>query len=114
MLNFDQDLVTKQWEGIEWVKEALVWKDSVLFRILSVVKVFAFFLAIIMIVVTGIKVISAAEWEKWKKLVKWLINVVIALLIIKWIDFVYYLAEDSSNFISNASDFIINVAKIFG
>jgi hypothetical protein len=39
---------------------------------------------------------------------------VVALLIIKWIDFVYYLAADSNNFVQNASDFIINVARIFG
>ena len=106
------DFTAVEWGWwIWWVEKAM---NSVFFVVLSALKAFAFFLAIIMIVVTGIKVISAAEWEKWKKLVKWLINVVIALLIIKWIDFVYYLAEDSSNFISNASDFIINVAKIFG
>lgn len=112
VLNFDQDLVTKQWEGLEWVKEALVWNDSVLFRILSVVKVFAFFLAIIMIVVTWFRVISAWEWEKWKKLVKWLINVVVALVIIKWVDFIYYMAADW-NFVDRAATFIIDVAKLF-
>jgi hypothetical protein len=46
--------------------------------------------------------------------VKWIINVVVALLIIKWVDFIYYLAEDSKMFVENASNFIINVAKIFG
>ena len=103
------DFTAVEWGWwIWWVEKAM---NSVFFVVLSALKAFAFFLAIIMIVVTGIKVISAAEWEKWKKLVKWLINVVIALLIIKWIDFVYYLAEDSTNFINNASDFIINVAK---
>lgn len=106
------DFTAAEWGWwIGWVENAM---NEVFFVVLSVLKAFAFFLAIIMIVVTWIKVISAAEWEKWKKLVKWLINVVIALLIIKWIDFVYYLAEDSTNFINNASDFIINVAKIFG
>ena len=94
---------------------AMIWRDnnSVLFVILSAIKAFAFFLAIIMIVVTGFKVMAAGEWEKWKKLVKWLINVVVALLVIKWVDFIYYLAEDSGNFVKNASDFIINVAKVF-
>ena len=57
---------------------------------------------------------AAGEWEKWKKLVKWLINVVVALLVIKWVDFIYYLAADSSHFVDNASAFIINVAKFFG
>ena len=99
--------------GIGWFTEALIWKNSVFFVVLSAIKAFAFFLAIIMIVVTWFKVIAAGEWEKWKKLVKWIINVVVALLVIKWVDFIYYLAADSNTFIKNASNFIINVAKIF-
>lgn len=111
VLNFDQANVT-EWEGIEWVKNALIWEDSVLFRILSVVKVFAFFLAIIMIVVTWFRVVSAWEWEKWKKLVKGLVNVVVALVIIKWVDFIYYMAADW-NFVDRTATFIIDVAKFF-
>lgn len=103
------------WEGwLSWMTGALIWEESVFFFVLSALKAGAFFFAIIMIVITWIRVIGAGEAEKWKKLVKGLINVVVALLIIKWIDFVYYLAADSENFIQNASDFIINVAKIFG
>ena len=115
VLNFwrSGDMFT-EWEGVWWFKNALVWEGSVLFVILSAVKAFAFFLAIIMIVITWFKVMAAWEWEKWKKLVKWIINVVVALLIIKWVDFIYYLAADSENFVGRASDFIIDVAKIFG
>jgi hypothetical protein len=101
-----------QTEWVKWVTESLTQK--VAFVILSAIKAAAFFVAIIMTVVTWFKVIAAGEWEKWKKLVKWLINVVVALLVIKWVDFVYYLAADSSNFVKNASDFIINIAKVFG
>lgn len=116
VLNFGRggDIFTSWQEGMGWFTSSLIWKWSVLFVILSAIKAFAFFLAIIMIVVTGFKVIAAWEWEKWKKLVKWLINVVVALLIIKWVDFIYYLAADSSTFVKNTSDFIINVATIFG
>ena len=114
VLHFNWDAFTL-WEqqGIWWFTDAFIWKNSVLFVILSAIKAFAFFLAIIMIVITWFKVMSAGEWEKWKKLVKWVINVVVALLIIKWVDFIYYLAEDSGSFVKNASDFIINVAKVF-
>lgn len=105
---------TSEEQGLTWFTASLIWKWSVLFVILSAVKAFAFFLAIIMIVVTWFKVMAAWEWEKWKKLIKWLINVVVALLIIKWVDFIYYLAADSGTFVKNTSDFIINVAKIFG
>ena len=102
----------EQW--VWWVTKALIWQNSVMFKVLSAVKAAAFFLAIIMIVVTWFKVISAWDGEKWKKLVKWIVNVVVALLVIKWVDFIYYMAADSQNFVQNAADFIINVAKIFG
>ena len=101
-------------QGIWWFTNVLIWNWWVFFVILSAIKAFAFFLAIIMTVVTWFKVMAAWEWEKWKKLLKWLINVVVSLLIIKWVDFVYYLAADSWTFVKNASDFIINVAKVFG
>lgn len=112
VLNFDQEYITASWSGIGWVEKSLIWNDSVLFRVLSAVKVIAFFLAIIMIVVTWFKVIWAWEWEKWKKLVKWLINVIVALLIIKWVDFIYYMAADW-NFVERTANFIIDVAKLF-
>ena len=112
VLNFNEASITDRWDGIWWVKDALIWNDSVLFKVLSVVKVFAFFLAIIMIVVTWFKVISAWEWEKWKKLLKWLINVVVALLVIKWVDFIYYMAADW-DFVDRTAKFIVDVAKLF-
>lgn len=115
VLNFNEwDFTAWTDDGIKWVEETLIWKKWVLFVILSAVKAFAFFLAIIMIVLTWFKVMAAWEWEKWKKLVKWIINVVVALLVIKWVDFIYYLAHDSATFIKNASDLIINIAKVFG
>ena len=117
VLNFwrSGDDFTPGQEGIWWFTSAMIWKESsVLFVVLSAVKAFAFFLAIIMIVITWFKVMAAWDWEKWKKLVKWIINVVGALLIIKWVDFIYYLAKDSSTFVKNASDLIINIAKLFG
>ena len=116
VLNFwsYKDSFTVWQDGMAWVTNAFIWKNSVLFVILSAIKGFAFFLAIIMIVITWFRVVAAGEGEKWKKLIKWLINVVVALLIIKWVDFIYYLAADSKTFVSNASDLIINAAKVFG
>jgi len=116
VFNFNNNTTFVAWETwwFEWVTGALIWEWSVFFFVLSALKAAAFFFAIMMIVITWIRVIWAGDGEKWKKLVKWLINVVVALLIIKWIDFVYYLAADANNFVENASNFIINVAKIFG
>lgn len=109
--NKASSFTTSDTQGIGWFTDSLIWK--VLFVVLSAIKAFAFFLAIIMTVVTWFKVISAWEWEKWKKLVKGLVNIVVALLIIKWIDFIYYIAADTSNFVENAENFIINTAKVF-
>ena len=114
VFHFNSDQFTSVQTGTWWFVNKMIWEDSVLFVILSAVKAFAFFLAIIMIVVTWFKVMAAWEWEKWKKLIKWIINVIVALLIIKWVDFIYYLTADSSTFVKNASDFIINVARVFG
>lgn len=112
VFHFNSDQFTETTEWMKWFTDSLIWK--IFFLVLSTIKAAAFFLAIIMTVITGFKVMAAGEWEKWKKLVKWLINVVVALLVIKWIDFIYYLAADSQNFVKNASEFIINVAKVFG
>ena len=109
VLNFNEgDFTAGEW--MKWVEDA---SHKIFFVVLSAMKAFAFFLAIIMLVITWFRVMAAWEWEKWKKLVKWLINVVIGLLIIKWIDFIYYVAADTQNFVKNAADIIINVAKVF-
>lgn len=102
------DFTVGNW--MKWIEDAT---HKVFFVVLSALKAFAFFLSIIMLVITWFRVIAAGEGEKWKKLVKWLINVVIGLLIIKWIDFVYYIAADAKHFVSNAAELIINIAKIF-
>lgn len=96
--------------GIEWF--VCVVKNTLFQKILLTLKAFSFFLAIIMIVVTWFRVVAAGDWEKWKKLVKGIINIVVALLVIKWIDVVYYISA-SSDFVSQMSDLIINVAKVF-
>ena len=110
VFNFTGQFTASDRQGLGWFTDSLIWR--VFFVVLSAVKAFAFFLAIIMTVVTWFRVIAAWEWDKWKKLVKWIINVVVSLLIIKWVDFIYYMAADS-NFVSRTSDFIIDVAKVF-
>lgn len=110
VLDFNESSFTAEGSWIEWVEKAT---KGVFFVVLSAMKAFAFFLAIIMLVITWFRVIAAWEWEKWKKLVKWLINVVIALMIIKGIDFVYYIAADTWGFVENAANLIINIAKVF-
>lgn len=113
VLNFSWNEIVEGWSWISEAASSLVGPWWAFFQILAVIKWFAFFLAIIMIVMTGIRVIAAGEQDKWKKLVKWLINVVVALIVIKWIDFIYYMAMDAETFVTEASEFIINAAKLF-
>lgn len=100
--------------GIEGVSDALSsGNNSLLFQVLSLLKSWAFFFAIIMIVVTGFRVINAADADKSKKIVRGVINVLVALVIIKVVDFIYYIAG-TPNFAAQATDFILSVAKFFG
>jgi hypothetical protein len=72
----------------------------------------AFFLAIVMIVVYGFQMMAAMDQdEKIKTARKWIINVIVALVFIKIIDYVYYIAQ-LSDFAKRASDMIIDIAKI--
>lgn len=114
LLNFNEDTITATTpDDEEWIASIVNSVHGLFFIVLSALKAFAFFLAIVMIVLTGIRVISAWEWEKWKKLVKGLINVIIALMIIKWIDAIYYIASDSAHIVEKAADLIVDIAKIF-
>ena len=111
VLSFNEgDFTASEAWWVAWVEDAT---HKIFFVVLSALKGFAFFLSIIMLVITWFRVIAAWEWEKGKKLVKWLINVVIGLMIFKWIDFIYYIVADTPNFVKNAAELIINIAKVF-
>lgn len=102
---------TLQWtegmvEAIQW------WPDSLFFKIISTLKALAFFVAIIMVVVSWFKIMAASDQsDKTKTAVRWIINVVVALVMIKIIDYVYYIAQ-LPTFTTQATDFIIEAAKI--
>lgn len=94
---------------VEWIQW---WPDSLFFKVIAALKALAFFVAIIMIVVYGFKIMSVADKaEKTKTAVRWIINVVVALVLIKIIDYVYYIAQLPS-FTTKAADFVIEIAKI--
>ena len=100
--------------GLEGVAENVSQGNtSFLFQILSLIKGAAFFFAIIMIVVTGFKVISATDADKSKKLVRGVIHVVVALVLMKVVDFIYFIAS-ANDFVTQATDFIVKVAQFFG
>lgn len=80
--------------------------------ILSFLKWLAFFIAVIHIVIIWFQLMNPSTWESWngKKIVKSLANVIFALVAIKVVDFLYYIASLQS-FASQAGDFIIQIAK---
>lgn len=88
--------------------------DSVLFQVLSFFKSLAFFLAIIMIIRYGVRIMQAMdEEEKIKSAQKGILNVILALIFIKIIDFVFYIAQ-VPDFSHRAADMIVEIAKILG
>ncbi|MDR0607388.1 MAG: hypothetical protein LBG52_03360 [Candidatus Peribacteria bacterium] len=101
-------------QGLEGVvQKALDGNDSLFFQLLTFLKGAAFFWAILMVVITGFRVVMAADADKSKKLVRGVLNVVGALVIIKGVDFIYYIAS-VENFTAQAADFIVSAAKFFG
>lgn len=100
-------------QGTEWFVDAVQWwPDSLLFKVLTTLKTLAFFIAIIMIVVYGFRIMAVSDQaDKSKTLIRWIINVVIALVLVKVIDYIYYIAQLPS-FTTQATDFIIEIAKI--
>jgi len=101
-LAWTQDLVDK----LQW------GPDSLFFQILSFLKVLSFFTAIIMLVYYWFKIMSAMDQEdKIKESRKWIVNVLIALVIIKIIDYVYYIAQ-VPEFTQKASDLVFEVWKV--
>lgn len=54
---------------------------------------------------------NADKSDKVKVGLKWLLNVIIALIIIKLIDYIYYIAQ-LPNLVTEATNLIIEIAKI--
>ena len=86
-----------------------IWR--VLFQVLSFLKAFAFFWAIVMIIWYGFQLVRALDKEDAIKTAKkWIVNVLLALIFIKVIDFIFFIAQDVT-FVSKAKQFIFNTAK---
>ncbi len=99
-----------QWTG-DLVSNLQEWPSSLFFQVLSFFKILAFFLAIIMMVILGFRIMAANDAEKSKKIAKSILNIVLALVFIKIIDFLYFIAQ-SQQFAQKSADFIIDISKI--
>lgn len=102
-----------QIDVVQWSQgflQNLVWR--VLFQILSFLKAFAFFYAIVMTIWYGIQMMRALDKEDAIKSAKtWLINILAALVFIKVVDFVFFIAQDVA-FASRAKQFMLSAARI--
>ncbi len=86
-------------------------QESILFQILSFFKAAAFFAAIVLIVYHGVQIIRSYEKEdKLKEAKIWIINVLSALIFIKIIDYIFYIATQE-NFKSQAIALIVAISK---
>ncbi len=101
--------------AVQWTTQVVDRIQNTLFlQILSFFKVLGFFLAIIMMVVYGVRMMAAMDKDDKLKLARtWILNVVIALVLIKIIDYVFYIAQ-APDLASKASGLIINVAIMMG
>lgn len=98
---------------IQWTGQLVdAIQNNLFLQILSFFKILAFFIAIIMIVVYGFQIMAAMDKsDKIKVAQKWIMNVIIALVLIKVIDYVFYMAQ-LPEFGAKAADMIISVSKI--
>ena len=101
--------------NVQWTTQLVSSVQNWLFlQILSFFKVLAFFLAIIMMVIAGIKMMSAMDKEdKIKSARTGVINIIIALVFIKLIDYIFYIAQVPT-FAVQAKDLIVNIAIVLG
>ncbi len=100
-------------EGTKTVVAGLQWgTGSLFYRAIALLKTLVFFIAIVMMVVYGFRIISAVDKaDEAKKHLRGILNIIIALILIKVIDYVYYIAQAKS-FADEAQDFILSIAKI--
>lgn len=103
-LNIDGNL----WS--EWLIENA--SNNIIYQIFAFLKWAAFFVAVAMMIWYWYRVMSALDSEeKFSQWRQWVMNVLIALIFIKVIDFLYFIAQEQ-NFQSRATETIISFSKI--
>lgn len=93
-----------------WLLERL--DRSILFQLFSGIRAGAFFTAIVLLWYYGWSMMSAMDdEEKVKKMRQWVINIIIVLVVIKLIDYIYFVAQ-SPEFKSKATELVVEVSKV--
>ncbi len=88
--------------------------QSLMFQVFSWLRALAFFAAIVLLIFTGWKIMVAMDQEtKYKAATKGILNIIIPLIIIKIIDYIYFIAQ-TPNLKSKATELIVEVSKALG
>lgn len=99
-------------QGTQWLVSN--FQNNLLFQILAFFKWLAFFYAIVMFIYYGFQFMRALEEEsKIKAARTWILNVIVALVLIKIIDFIFFIAQQQ-NFGTRIQEFLVNAARIAG
>jgi len=102
------------WADTNTTNAVLATQNTIIGWILIFFKSMAYYLAIILMVYYGFQIMKAQEKEDKIKTAKtWVLNVIIALIAIKVLDYIYYIAQ-WSNFLQEWSSFISWIWKILG
>lgn len=89
-------------------------QNNIIWKILIFFKSAAYYVAVILVVYYGYKIMQAQEKEdKIKTARAWALNVIIALVAIKVLDYIYYIAQ-TSNFWSKATNLISSIWIVLG
>jgi len=98
------------WTTASWVITAT--QNNIIWTILIFFKSLAYYIAFILIVYYGFKMMQAQEKEDKVKTAKnWILNIILALIAIKVLDYIYYIAQTSS-FVSKWSSLIVWTWKV--
>lgn len=90
------------------------FENNVLIWLLSFLKWLAFFLAVIFLVWYGYRMMEAfSEEEKLKAAKEGVLNVFLALIFIKIIDYIYFIAQ-TKDFKNQAIEFVVQATKFLG
>lgn len=98
----------------DWWSQELINKldTSIMFQIFSWLRAGAFFVAIILLWYTWWKIMLALDnADKVKAGRQWILNIIISLIIIKVIDYIYFIAQ-TPDFKSRATELIVEVSKV--
>jgi len=105
-----QSIPIDTWWWSQWLVENL--ENKIFFQILIALKSMAFFVAIVMMLWYGYQSIQSVSGEDKLSIAKqWVLNIIMALVFIKWIDYVYFIAQNP-DMKSKTTELIVEVIKI--